>query len=525
MKKEVLALSKKDSGKKILLTAVFMVGATLLSKVLGLARDSLLTAFFGAGIESDAFNTASTIPTTLFDVVIGGVISATFIPVFNNIMAEKGKKDAMGFVNKFVTLIVCITVLISIAGILLREPFVRFMAAGYEPEKQTLAANLTAIMFPMIIFTGLAFSFVGLLQSFGEYNIPSIISLVSNAAIILYYVTLGKRFGIYGLAVTMIIAWSLQFFIEVPWIKKFGVKFRPDFRFKDKYVLQALKLAGPMLIATWVQPLYTIVNQRLASNIDSAVTYIQQSSRLYLIVTGVVSFVVTNLIFPKLAQAIADKRDEDAKKLFSTSIRSMFLVILPLMAAFMILSGPVAGMIFGLGKMTVEGVKIISVLLKCYSIGMAGLAINEVLSKTFFSMQDSKIPMRNSILSMVVNIALAYILFRFLKTNGLAIATACGSICNALFNAISMGRKHPGMLSKGDAVTALKVIIATIVMAAAVYGVYILVSPHFGGLIHNFIGNALICCISGGAGIAVYGVLVILLKIEEITQLLPKRRA
>ncbi|MBQ2664478.1 MAG: murein biosynthesis integral membrane protein MurJ, partial [Clostridia bacterium] len=195
-------MKAKSTGQKILFTAVFMVFATLLSKVLGLARDSLLTAYFGAGMESDAFLTASTIPTTLFDVVIGGVISATFIPVFNDIRSKQSTEDALAFVNKFVTLIICITVLISIIGIVFRTQLVGFMAPEYEAEKQSLAANLTAIMFPMIIFTGLAFSFVGLLQSFGEYNIPSIISLVSNVAIILYYVTLGKKFGIYGLAVT-----------------------------------------------------------------------------------------------------------------------------------------------------------------------------------------------------------------------------------------------------------------------------------------------------------------------------------
>lgn len=518
-----MSVKVKSTGKRMLLTAGIMVAATLLSKVLGLARDSMLTAFFGAGIESDAFFTASTIPTTLFDVVVGGVISATFIPVFNNIMAEKGKDEAMSFVNKFVTMIICITVLISIIGILLRTPLVHFMASGYEPEKQALAANLTAIMFPMIIFTGLAFSFVGLLQSFGEYNIPSIISLVSNAAIIVYYITLGKKFGVYGLAVTMIIAWSLQFFIEVPWIKKFGVKYRPDFRFKDKYIVQAIKLAGPMLIATWVQPLYTLVNSKLASNIDSAVTYIQQSSRLYLVVTGVVSFVVTNLIFPKLAQAIADKRDEDAKKLFSISIRAMFLVVMPLMAGFMVLSGPVSGMIYGLGKMTETGVISISVLLKYYSIGMIGLAVNEVLSKTFFSMQDSKIPMRNSILSMIVNVVLAYLLFPFLKANGLALATACGSIYNAVLNAVSMGRKHPGMLRKQDCITVLKVLLATAVMAAAVYMVYGLISPIFGGLIGNLIGNAIICVICGAVGVIVYGIMALALRIDIIMELIPKR--
>ena len=190
-------MKEKTSGQKMLLTAGFMAMATLLSKVLGLVRDSLLTAYFGSGLESDAFLTASTIPTTLFDVIIGGVISAAFIPVFNDIMSKKGKDEAMKFVNKFVTLIVCITLFIVVGGIIFRDVLVNIQAPNYTADKHNLAAQLTAIMFPMVIFTGLAFSFVGLLQSFGEYNIPSIISLVSNLAIILYYVVFGKKFGIY----------------------------------------------------------------------------------------------------------------------------------------------------------------------------------------------------------------------------------------------------------------------------------------------------------------------------------------
>lgn len=496
-----------------------MIAATLLSKVLGLARDSLLTAFFGAGMESDAFLTASTIPTTLFDVVIGGVISATFIPVFNDIKAKRGMDAAMGFVNKFVTLIVCITVLISVLGMLLRSQLVGFMAPEYSPEKQSLAASLTAIMFPMIIFTGLAFSFVGLLQSFGEYNIPTVISLVSNVVIIIYYLTLGKKFGIHGLAITMIIAWSLQFFIEVPWIRKFGVRYRPDFRFNDSSILQAVKLAGPMLIATWVQPLYTIVNQRLASNIPNAVTYIQQSSRLYLIITGVVSFVVTNLIFPKLAQAISDKRHEDANKLFSVSVRSMFALILPLMVGFMILSLPAATVIYGHGEMTPEDVGAISTLLRFYSIGMAGLAINEVMSKTFFSMQDSKIPMITSMISMVINVALAYILFSVMQVNGLALATAVGSIVNAVLNAVILRKKYPDMICGVGFAEIIKSFAAALVMAAAVGALSRVFSPHFEGVA----GSIILIAICAAAGIAAYVLVLVITGFKDIKNLLRRK--
>lgn len=509
----------KNAGKKMLLTAVFMAVATLLSKVLGLARDSMLTAYFGSGLESDAFTTASTIPTMFFDVIIGGVISATFIPVFNDIMSKRGKDDAMKFVNKFVTLIVCISVLIVILGILFRDGLVYLQAPKYDAEKHALTAQLVSIMFPMAIFTGLAFSFVGLLQSFGEYNIPSVISLVSNLAIILYYILFGKKFGIYGLAVTMVIAWSLQFIILIPWIKKFGVKYRPDFKFKDKDIKQTLLLAGPMLISTWVQPLYTLINQRFASNIDSAVTYIQQSNRLYIIVVGVFSFVVTNLIFPKLAKAVADGNDEEAQKLTVTSMRSIVLVIAPIMAMFIVLSKPIASVIYGYGKMGETGVEAISMLLKFYSVGMLGLGLNEILSKAFFSLHDSKTPMKNSIISMVFNIALAFVLYKLMSTNGLALAAAFGSIINAVLNWYCMAKKYPDMIKKNDIVSMIKSLISAFVMGVAVYAVYGVIGNSLTGAVENIIT----CAICGISGLAVYALMLALTRQEDIKNLLNRK--
>lgn len=512
MKRGVLTLSK-STGKKIFLTAIFMAAATLLSKVLGQVRDSMLTAYFGSGMESDAFLTATTIPTTLFDVVIGGVISASFIPVFNDIMSKKGKEKAFEFVNKFVTLILCISVLIMVFGIIFRSPLVSIQA-NYTGEKHLLASRLTAIMFPMIIFTGLAFSFVGLLQSFGEYNIPSIISLVSNAAIILYYVLFGKKFGVYGLAVTMVIAWSLQFLIQVPWIKKFGIHYRPDFRFKDPGIKQMIMLAGPMLISTWVQPLCNIINQRFASNIDAAVTQIQQSSRLYIIVTGVFSFVVTNLVFPKLAQAVANNDKKEARTLIVTSMKSIFAVIMPIMAILFVLAQSVSNAIYGYGKMDAESVHSIGVLLQCYSLGMIWLAVNEVLSKAFFSMQDSKPPMRNSVISMIVNIVLAYLLYNRISTPGLALATVCGSVANAALNYICMIKKYPGIFNKSAGIEILKTVICAFIMCPIMYFAYNATKNAFG--METVIHHWLALIISGGAGIVVYLVLCLVLKVDVI---------
>lgn len=508
----------------MLLTAGFMAFATFISKALGLVRDSLMGTYFGMGIEADAFMAASKLPTTLFDMVIGGVISASFIPVFNDILTKNSREKATGFANKFITMIILITLIISAVGIIFADPLVSFMAPNFGNETHDLAVSLTSIMFPMIIFTGLAFSFVGILQSFGEYNIPSIISLVSNIAIIAYFLIFGKRFGVTGLAVTMVISWSLQVIVQIPSLIKLKFRYKPDFRLRDKNIKSTVWLAIPMLISTWIQPLYTLVNARFASHMDGAYSALEYANRLYLIMTGVFSFVVTNLIFPKLAKANAGDDREEANALISMSLKAIVMVIAPLMAGIIILAKPVTNIIYGYGELAGD-VGIVANALSCYAVGMLFLAINEVLSKTFFSMKKSVTPMVTSIISMVFNIVLVVSIHGLIRnditklTGGLALAAAGGSIVNAILNGAVLFRKFPDLMKKSDIKTIIKVIISTVVMAAVVSLIY-----SFTGSGDTTAGSIISCVICAVSGIAVYAVMLILLKTEEITKFIPKRR-
>lgn len=507
----------------MLLLAGFMAFATFVSKALGLVRDSLMGAYFGAGIEADAFMAASKLPTTLFDMVIGGVISASFIPVFNDILVKDGKSKATGFANKFITMVILITLIISALGIVFARPLVTFMAPNFNILTHELAVRLTSIMFPMIIFTGIAFSFVGILQSYGEYNIPSIISLVSNIAIIIYFLIFGKRFGVTGLAVTMIIAWSLQVIVQIPSLIKLKFRYRPDFKIRDKNIKSAVMLALPMLISTWVQPLYTLVNARFASHMEGAYSSLEYANRLYLIVTGVFSFVVTNLIFPKLAKAEAGDNKEEANELVSMSLKAIVMVIAPLMAGIIILAAPITNIIYGHGELASD-TAIVANTLSCYAVGMVFLALNEVLSKTFFSMKKSVTPMVTSLISMAFNIILVYSIYGLIKndavklTGGLALAAAGGSVINALLNGAVLFKKMPQLFKKEDVITVLKVIIATTIMAVAVKWVYL-----FTATADGFAGSIITCALCAVVGILVYVVMLILLKVKEITDLLPQQ--
>ncbi|MBP3361984.1 MAG: murein biosynthesis integral membrane protein MurJ [Clostridia bacterium] len=501
----------------MLRTAGFIAMATLLAKACGLVRDSMLAGYFSAGTETDAFMMATKLPTMLFDIVIGGVISASFIPIFNSVRENDGRGEAEKFASRFIMMIVSAAALISVLGILFSDQLVQLIAPGFSGDKHILTAKLTAIMFPMIIFTGLAFSFVGLLQSYGEFNIPAVISLVSNLVIIAYFPLLADRFGIYGLAYTMLAAWSLQVLIQIPSLIKFRFRFRPDFRFRDKNIAAAVKLALPMLVSTWIQPLYSVINARLASGISGAATELELANRLYVVMTGVFSFVVTNLIFPKVAKANAEKNEEEAKALIVISIKSMFFILLPLTLGVIVLARPITGIIYEHNKFDSESAARVANALRCYSVGMAGLAVNEVLSKYFFSMKNSKTPMRNSIISMAVNIVLAYILFYFFKTPGLALAAAAGSICNASINAFSLRDKQ--ILAKSDIQNILKMFICTAAMTAVIVPVYSMCRPEAS----DFAGNILACAVCGGTGVIVYFVLSFLLRVDILQNFFKKK--
>ncbi len=511
-------MKTKSTGKALLLTAVFMSAATMLAKVLGLVRDSMLAASFGTGMEADAFLSATKLPTTMFDMVVGGVISASFIPIFTGILAKKDKKSAMEFANKFITLILMITLAITVIGIVFAKPLTSFIAPGYMGDKFELTVKLTSIMFPMIIFTGLAFSFVGILQSMGEYNIPSIISLVSNLAIILYFPLFCDKYGVVGLSVTMVIAWSLQALVQIPSLVKFRYKFRLDFKIKDENIISAIKLAGPMLISTWVQPLSNLITARLASGTDGAYASLELANRLYIIVTGVFSFVVTNLIFPKLSKANVSNNEDEARSLVSNSLKALLIIILPIMAGFIILATPVTSIIYEHGKLDNSGVIVVSGALRFYSVGMVGLAANEVLSKTFFSMRDSKTPMVNALLSMILNIVCAYLLFGKMGTNGLALSVAIGSIFNAILNLLCLIGKDNKIFKIADLTEISKMAISTLVMASVVILVY-----NFMYTAQRTILNQLIICAACAiSGAIVYAVVLYLIRVKLIRQLLGK---
>ena len=356
-----------------------------------------------------------------------------------------------------------------------------------------------------MVFTATAFSFVGILQSLGEFNVPAMISLVSNTIVIIYLLTLNKFFGIYGLAAAMLFGWFAQAAVQVPFAIKRGYSYSFTLNIRSPGIIKVFSLAVPVLVSSWVQPVNTMVNMGIASYLNNghAIPAIKYANNLYIIAAGVLTYAVTNLIFPSLSRMSAGKENEQFAKLINTAVRGVFFLIVPIMVCFLILRVPIIKLIYERGAFTEESTRLTSTALFFYSLGMLGLALQDILNKGFYAFHDATTPMKVGFAGLVINIILSFSLSKLIGIGGLALAASISSLIMAGLLITFINKKIPGVFNMKMLPDILKILAAALVM-----GIVILI-------VYNTINDVIFVFVPAAAGIAVYFLLSYIFKIDE----------
>ena len=456
--------------KNIIKTFAFMFSAIFLAKILGLVRNIIFANCYGTGYEATAFFTASRIPLQLLDMSLGAAISSTFIPVFNEYLQKKGKERAIQFANNFLNIIIVISLILTILGIMFAPFIVNVIAPDLPLTTFELTVDLIKLLFPIMLFTAVAFVFVGFLQSLDEFNIPAIISVVANGILILYLLLFNNKYGIQGVAIAMLIGWGTQIIVQLPAVIKKGFKYKFVIDFKDEGIKKIVRLALPILISTWVQPINNLVNLRLASGLENgeAVSAIEYSYNLYLIIVGVFSYTLSNIIFPELSKLTADNNKEQIKNILNNSIKVSLLFIIPMAVGIGMLSNDIIKIIYERGEFTAESTLLTSKALLYYSIGMIGYGLMEILNKAFYAMQDSKTPMKTSIVAIVLNVALSITFVNLMGYAGLPLAASITSIIVGIIMLVLVNKRINGIVTKDTIKEAIKIAISALIMAALI---------------------------------------------------------
>lgn len=508
--------------KNALKTVGFMLVATLLAKLMGMYREVLFASLFGTGAEAVAYLTASRIPLLFFDIALGAAVSSAFIPVFNEYMELGKKEEAVRFSNSFINIVILITGVICVLGSIFSKQVVGLMLGEMEnPETKLavieLASKLVIILFPSMMFTGLAYSLAGLLQSMGEFNVPAAISLVSNGIMVLYMLLVKDRLGIMGISVAMLISWAFQVIVQVPSLVKKKYKYRPMIDFKNEGLKKSAKLALPILISSWVQPVNTVINIYLAAGLSggSAAPALDYANKLYIIFVGVLTYAVSNLIFPSISRMAANDDKTEFCQIVLKALRAVVLIITVVMVLFLVLRVPIVRFVYERGEFGEESTMLTAKALFFYSFGMVGYAATEILNKAFYSMQNGKTPMYVAMFGISINILLSFVLVKGVKIGlgGLALAASVASTVIAVVLFVKLNGKIK-LFNRSLLTFLLKLLICAVVSGVCTY-----IALNMFDFGDGFLGKLLSLAVPGAVGALSYTAVAAVFKIEELYEL------
>ncbi len=421
--------------KSTLAVTIFL----LLSKVLGLVRDMVITANFGAGTVTDAYNMAYGLP-TMIQLGITACITATFIPSYTRVK-KRGRRAADRFTSQMLSITMLFALVLSIIIMLFAPEVSRFIAPSYKGEVFKLTAEYVRIMMPMVVFMAGMIVLQGLLNANNSYSIPQVVSLPTNIFMVVFVILYSSDLGGVALPISAMIGFSLQFFFILP----FGLrKFRYSFSFglRNRDIRNALRLMIPALFSTGVSEINMMVDRMLSSGLGtSSVSAITYSNRLTGFVTGTVVTAILTVIYSRLSEYAADKNDRGRRKLkntFSGGMNLMLVVLMPVMIVCYMFPKELVSIVFQRGHFDEAATNITTYAFCFYLPVMFFAAIRDLITRMFFSLRDTKTPTVNGVVSLLINIILNIILVRFWGLAGLAVASSIAIIvaCGLLFLAL-----------------------------------------------------------------------------------------
>lgn len=505
-------MSKKSKSAVQVVSYIMII--TLIGKVLGLLRDQMLAWNYGIGMEANAFTAASRIPRVFFDAVFASAVSSSFIPVFNEYMEKEGKERAFLFSSNFISIMGLVTILMSVLGTIFAPQLTNVFVDFSNAQTISLCIQLLKILMPMLFFTGIAFSFVGILQSLDEFTIPAAMSIVSNGIIIIYYLVFSEKFGIFGLAVAFMIGWAMQAIIQIPPLIKKGYHYKFYINLKDEGLKRVGKLMIPVMVSTWIQPINLVINSRFASTLfnDSGSSAIEFANNLYSIISGVFVLSIANIMFPKLSRLIANNNKKEFGETISSILNVLSFLLIPMTFGLMSLSEPIIRLLYEWKEFDSFATELTSRALFFFSIGMIGFGVQTILSRAFYAMKDGRTPLISGIISIAVNLILCLLLINKMNVGGLALASAISAIISAIVLIIPLQKKTKGIINKNMLKNLILIIISAIIMTIFVIIVSNLITGFLGD---GIIGRIFNVGVPALVGVIVYMVTTFIMKIDE----------
>lgn len=494
-------------------TIILMV-ATILSKVLGFAREIALAYKYGAGMVSDAYVIAFSIPTVIF-AGIGSAILTCYVPMYTRLQ-EENPGSLNRFNNNISTVVLLLSAVVLGGFWLFDDAIVRLFAVGFEGEALTFTTTLARVMMVSVIFIGVSNILQGYLQIKDSFYAVGFVSVPLNIFVVGSILLSGDA-NTTVLSTGLVAGYAATLLMLLAVAVGKGFRYKPLFDLKDNNIRRMTMLVLPIFLGRTIMQINTMIDRTLASTLaEGTVSALNYASKIFGFVMSVFVISVTTASFAKLSRQSAKR---DMKRLKATTLSNMGMVtllILPISMGAIVLSGPIVQLLLGRGAFDEQAALMTSQTLAYYCTGLLFYSLKDILNNVFYALQETKIPTINSAITVVLNVILNLILMQFYDHIGLALATSISSGITMVMLLSALRKRIGPMGLKRYFISLVKMLVAGGAMIAVVVPVY-------NGLIALEIagkaGQLFSLVAAVGAGALVYFIVLILLRTREVGEL------
>ncbi len=452
---------------------------TLLSRILGLVRDIVFARFFGATIVMDAFIVANRIPNMLRRFFAEGAFSQGFVPVMARYRESHSHDEARELVDAVAGTLGLILFVITAIGVIAAPLLVLIVAPGFTGDdgRFELATLMLRFTFPYLFFVSLTAFAGGILNTYGKFAVPAFTPVILNAVLISFAVWLGPLLDEPGMALAygVLVAGVVQLLFQVPFLARIHAVPRPRWNPAHSGVRRIGKLVLPAIFGSSVAQINVLLGGIIASLLGvGKISLLYFSDRLMEFPLGLFGIALATVTLPHLSRQFAAKSERGFSNTVDWSMKLVVLVAVPAALGLIVMAEPLVTTIFYGGEFTKLDVRMTSLSLQAFSVGLVGFSFVKILAPAYFAREDTRTPVKIGLIALLVNfilsVVLAYVLQRagyFAAHAGLALAISVAALLNAWL--LYRGLRRDGVVhhSPGWRTMLLKFLVANIGMVAA----------------------------------------------------------
>jgi putative peptidoglycan lipid II flippase len=420
----------------LLRALVTVSGLTLVSRILGFARDFFIARAFGAGLATDAFFVAFRLPNLLRRLFAEGAFSQAFVPVLAEHKNRMGVEETRTLIDGAATMLFLALVATAALGIAVAPIVVYVSAPGFaaDPAKFDLTVTMLRITFPYIVFISLVAFAAGVLNTWNRFSVPAITPALLNVAFIVGALFFADRFD----PPVLVLAWAvfagglLQLALQIPFLARMGLLPRWRLNLSHPGVRRILKLMAPAAFGVSISQISLLINTIFASYLQTgSVSWLYYADRLMEFPSGMLGVALGTILLPSLSKYHADANHEEYARLLDWGLRVTVLLAVPSAVALAVLALPLIAALFHYGRFTAEDAWMTRQALMAYSVGLVGIIMVKILAPGFYARQNVVTPVKIGVLTLLATQAMNLAFIGPLKHAGLALAIGLGACLNA----------------------------------------------------------------------------------------------